>query len=250
MSYMKADYGADGRGPLRLQPQPSHGHILEGMIVGAFIGWLVFRGTAGYNIRTPRVQWAWFAALLVLAVVLCYPPFWPASLTLFLGLWVLAFVVLCAGPILMRRDVVRQMTAQYAQLQASHRQQQAYEQQVAENERQAAAQATGQAVVDGLRQAYQETRQEPQETAGTTVHTDAAQQRPQSPTAASQRALPPAPEAKPRSTPASPPPPPGSGTPKLWVPTYSGRAKPVQRRETTLGGVSVADHRSVDPDTL
>ena len=95
-----------------------------------------------------------------------------------------------------------------------------------ETQRQAHAQATGQAVVDGLRQAYQETQRPPDEPTGPSA---------------------PAPTPP---TPPTPPAPMGSSTPTLWVPTYQGPQHELQRRETSLDGIWMNDHRRIDPDEL
>ncbi len=42
----------------------------------------------------------------------------------------------------------------------------------------------------------------------------------------------------------------GSNLPAIWVPTYSGPAKPVRRIETGLSGHTIHDHRGVDPEDL
>ena len=75
------------------------------------------------------------------------------------------------------------------------------------------------------------------------IAVDGTPRAPQGPTEAS-----PAPVAPPPAP--APSPTVGSTLPKLWVPTYSGPAQPVQRVETSLGGTLIHDHRRVDPDGL
>ena len=83
------------------------------------------------------------------------------------------------------------------------------------------------------------------------IAVDGTQRPPQSPTGPSQRPTAPPPAPRPRPAPSSPyQSPMGSTLPALYVPTYSGPAKPVQRIETTLGGTTIHDHRSVDPEDL
>jgi hypothetical protein len=246
MAYMNADYGADGLGPQRLVPAPRHDlrNAAAVALFGAFIGWFIYRGTAGYSIRTPRLFWPWFLTFALGIPLLGY---WamafagsaPLLIFCFL-LWPVVFVV---GLIACRLDVGRQMFAQAAQVQQAAAQQQAWEQQQQQAAARQQAQMTGQAMVDAMKQAV---RQD-------------AQRASTAPSASSQRrrnvidvpALPPAPQSPTgpsQRTPASPPPPMGSSTPTLWVPTFSGPA--VQRRETTLGGTVVTDRRRIDPDEL
>jgi hypothetical protein len=83
------------------------------------------------------------------------------------------------------------------------------------------------------------------------IAVDGTQRPPQRPTGPSQRPTAPPPAPRPRPAPSSPyQSPMGSTLPALYVPTYSGPAKPVQRIETTLGGTTIHDHRSVDPEDL
>ncbi len=77
------------------------------------------------------------------------------------------------------------------------------------------------------------------------VGVDTTQRPPQGPTGPSQRTT--APPPRPRPAPASPM---GSNLPALYVPTYSGPAKPVRRIETGLSGTTIHDHRGVDPEEL
>jgi hypothetical protein len=77
---------------------------------------------------------------------------------------------------------------------------------------------------------------------GEAVATALVRQRPpESPTGAPQRPTAPKP---------TPPAPMGSTTPTLWVPTYQGPRKELQRRETSLEGIWMNDYRGVDPDEL
>jgi hypothetical protein len=78
------------------------------------------------------------------------------------------------------------------------------------------------------------------------IAVDGSQRPPQGPTGPSQRPTAPPPP-KPAPAPASPM---GSNLPTLYVPTYSGPAKPVRRIETSLGGTTIHDHRGVDPEDL
>lgn len=52
-----------------------------------------------------------------------------------------------------------------------------------------------------------------------------------------------------RRTPPPPAPTPGSGSPKLFIPTYVGSRRP-QRLELTTGGTLIRDDRRIDPDAL
>ena len=160
---------------------------------------------------------------------------------------VIWFIWLVGGGLAMFRNMDHQV---YANQVVYQQQAQFYEQAVRDAERITTAKATGDAVVDGLRQAYKETQQAPQppqkpaqasQTRRNVIDVPALPPGPQSPTGPSQRPTPPPPE---------PPAPMGTSTPTLWVPTYSGPAKPVQRRETTLGGITISDRRGVDPDDL
>ena len=67
------------------------------------------------------------------------------------------------------------------------------------------------------------------------------QRPPEGPTGAPQRPTAPRP---------GPPSPMGSSSPTLWVPTYIGPSKALQRRETTVDGIGINDHRGVDPEDL
>ena len=80
------------------------------------------------------------------------------------------------------------------------------------------------------------------------IAVDGTPRPPQSPTGPSAGTTAPPPPAP--AAPPTPPSPMGSTLPKLWVPTYSGPAQPVQRVETSLGGTLIHDHRRVDPDEL
>lgn len=80
------------------------------------------------------------------------------------------------------------------------------------------------------------------------IAVDNTQRPPQGPTGPSQRTTRPR---SPKPAPSSPwSPPMGSNLPALYVPTYSGPAKPVRRIETGLSGTVVHDHRGVDPEDL
>jgi hypothetical protein len=181
------------------------------MIAGAIYVWF----------KSPPVIKLWFF-LITFAIPI--PALWLFNvsplLTLALG-FVWLYVVI-AGVVWMGREDKR-LRALNEQAIAEEEYLNAMAQRAAHvADRQAGAQETGQAVVDAMRQAYRETGQRP----------------PQEPTGPSQR------------TSASQESPMGSTSPTLWVPTYSGPARPVQRREITMGGTVVRDHRRIDPDTL
>ena len=167
--------------------------------------------------------------------------------------FVIAFIAFIAWIL---RDWFRQMSVnQAAQVEAATEEQrqqeraqvQALFQQARQQEAavQHQAQATGKAVVDAMRDAVrQEAAQSPSAPSrarNNVIDAPALPPAPQSPTGPSQR---------PSAPPPAPPAPMGTSTSPLWVPTYHGKAKPVQRTETSLSGTVMRDRRSVDPDTL
>jgi hypothetical protein len=144
------------------------------------------------------------------------------SLALAAALLVVWLVVFVAGLVQVVRLTIWQQQANY---QAALAQQQAEEAAV---------------VQDGIRKVrYDHTLAQ---VTGEAVATAMMRKRPpESPTGAPQRPTEPKP---------TPPAPMGSTTPTLWIPTYQGPRKELQRRETSLDGVWMNDYRGVDPDDL
>lgn len=219
----------------------------EGLLVGAAIGLLVGDrrrgGPPGPRLVTPAWVWGWMFLIFLgipIPALLCADPA-PLVALVLCGVWL---YVLIGGIVKMVRTDRRLRAAYVVAAQQMAYEQQVYEQQAHLADQQAQAGMTGQAVVDAMRQAYRETQQEAprapyKSTRGrhNTVVVPRALNAPRGSTGPSQ-------------APSGPPPPMGSNTPTLWVPTYSGAAKPVQRIETSLGGTVMIDRRSVDPDEL
>lgn len=238
--------------------------------IGFALAAYVYKGTAGYRIKDGYWCLAYIGAvfgIFTFGYFVAMPRAMEMSWLFFgtCGVWI---VVAIGGLILLRRNVVRQMNAQRPHLQQAanraalqHQQYQEAAQRVAqrahEAEKQADADRTAEAMVRAMRHAYQETREGSQETRERSQEPPQARQEPSQARSRHRNvvdvpALPPGPQ-RPTAAPQAPPPPTGpvgSGSPTLWVPTYSGPAKPVQRRETSLGGISIIDRRGVDPDGL
>jgi hypothetical protein len=209
--------------------------------IGGFLGAMAFANFIRYwGIQIKPYIFGWMVLLGAipitwLLIVAMYvnsapadggDPEWISGLAMWLGaLWILVAIagVVCIwvdwhGQIMMRQ-------AQYQQ--ALVDQQDAEDMAVIQDGinkvryDHAVARATGQAVADALRD----------------------QRPPEEPTGPSQRPSAPTPPPAPAS-------PMGSNAPTLWVPTFHGPRKELQRRETTLGGIWMNDHRGVDPDDL
>jgi len=206
------------------------GMVLIGMAIGAFMGY--------FGLRFPRGTWAWLLWTFGLPISLFFaiglPDWsfkrdditneWASTLLLWSGGYVIVMCII--GAYFLAKDWNRQHVVNQAarQQMAVIQQQQAYDAHVqacADKARYdfAVAQATGEAVAAAMM------RQRP----------------PEGPTGTPQR--PTAPKPGPRS-------PMGSNSPTLWVPTYMGPSKELQRRETSLDGIWINDHRGVDPDSL
>lgn len=228
-------YDGIGGVPQHMQRERNNNNnIFWGVAIGAALGAYM----AYYGLKWPRGIWTWCIWTFLVPACICFaiavPDWsfkandptqeWVSALIMWTGAYLIVMCiigVICTLIDWNRQHEVNQAARQQAAVQQQEEEYNAAVQAGVDKVRydHAVARATGQAVAEALRN----------------------QRPPESPTGAPQR---------PTAPPPGPPAPMGSTSPTLWVPTYQGPSRELQRRETSLDGLWMNDHRRIDPDEL